>query len=239
MPDPKFNALFFGNWGLGRAGLEGLLAAQSVQVSAVFTKFKPGTDDPFLNQVHDYAVSRELPCINTASDFCPKPVFFRRVQEYGNIDFIVSCCFDRILSGEILAQARVAAINLHGALLPRQRGLKPLEHAIICGDACGGVTLHEMTTGVDDGDIILQDGSLKIRSEDTYGNLFERQCRMTARLMERFFLEPNGYLARKQKQDHSAATTAPRLPFLIEQTDTVEIIRAKFKRGLPEQTFQS
>jgi methionyl-tRNA formyltransferase len=89
------------------------------------------------------------------------------------------------------------------------------------------VTLHEMTAGVDDGDIILQDNSLEIRPGDTYEELFERQAQLAKNILKQFFTEPRAYLAAKRPQDHSKATLAPRLPFGISGADTVAQIRLK------------
>ncbi len=50
------------------------------------------------------------------------------------------------------------AINVHGALLPRNRGCNPIQWAIIKGETEFGVTMHLMDDSFDTGDIIAQRG---------------------------------------------------------------------------------
>jgi methionyl-tRNA formyltransferase len=72
-------------------------------------------------------------------------------------DLIVTCGFPRRLPAALAhAAARYGAVNLHPALLPMDRGPQPLFWCFRRGDAETGVTLHALSDGLDEGDIIAQ-----------------------------------------------------------------------------------
>ena len=70
-------------------------------------------------------------------------------------DLAVSVFYDRILSAAWIGRyGRV--LNLHNAPLPRYRGVNPINWALKNRERQHGVTLHEVTPGVDDGPIVAQ-----------------------------------------------------------------------------------
>lgn len=71
-------------------------------------------------------------------------------------DLILSVYYRKIIPQEVLSKAKIGAINIHPALLPRYRGCVPTYWAILNGERVAGTTLHYMTGGIDDGKIIAQ-----------------------------------------------------------------------------------
>lgn len=71
-------------------------------------------------------------------------------------DLIVAASFPHIVDARGRASARLGAINVHSSLLPRHRGPDPLFWTYFGDDRESGVTVHWMTDGVDDGDVIVQ-----------------------------------------------------------------------------------
>lgn len=71
-------------------------------------------------------------------------------------DVLISVYFPHIVPVDILARFPARAVNLHPALLPRYRGRAPLQVMLFdrMADRFGGVTLHMMSEGVDEGDVI-------------------------------------------------------------------------------------
>lgn len=70
-------------------------------------------------------------------------------------DLALSVFYDRILPPDWLARyGRV--LNLHNAPLPAYRGVNPINWALKNGETSHGVTLHEVTAGIDDGPIVAQ-----------------------------------------------------------------------------------
>ncbi|NLP05396.1 hypothetical protein GX411_05565 [Candidatus Fermentibacteria bacterium] len=71
-------------------------------------------------------------------------------------DVIVSVACPQVLSRRTLALARMAAVNVHSALLPRNRGMLPTFWSLLDEPPCPGVTVHEMVPEIDAGDILAQ-----------------------------------------------------------------------------------
>jgi methionyl-tRNA formyltransferase len=71
-------------------------------------------------------------------------------------DLIWVNSYSMILREDMPATARLGGVNIHASLLPRNRGCNPIQWGIIHGEMEGGVTLHEITAGVDEGPIIEQ-----------------------------------------------------------------------------------
>lgn len=104
-------------------------------------------------------------------------------------DLGVCCGFDTILPGWLLSIPRWGWVNLHRSYLPNNRGLDPLQWALI-DDTVLGVTLHVMTEKVDAGPIIDQDQlpsyptdngeTLSRRADETVLNLFTKNWRQLA-----------------------------------------------------------
>lgn len=97
-------------------------------------------------------------------------------------DCIVSCGFEYRVPGNILSVPSAGAFNVHPAYLPYNRGRNPNVWSIVEGTPAG-VTIHQMDTEFDAGDIIarrqVETGfadtgrSLQQRLEDTAVDLFQ------------------------------------------------------------------
>ena len=69
-------------------------------------------------------------------------------------DFFLVSSYSMLLRPDILALPRRGSVNLHGALLPEQRGANPVEWAILRGERRSGASLHWMDRDFDSGDLI-------------------------------------------------------------------------------------
>src|SRR5205814_1984533 len=67
-------------------------------------------------------------------------------------DVLLSVWYRRLLGPDLLALPRIAALNLHGSLLPAYRGRAPVNWVLVNGERQTGVTLHHMTAEADAGD---------------------------------------------------------------------------------------
>ena len=72
-----------------------------------------------------------------------------------NIDLIISFGYRKIIDKKILLKLKRPIINLHMSLLPYNRGSHPNFWSFIDGTP-KGITIHEISNGIDDGDIIFQ-----------------------------------------------------------------------------------
>lgn len=88
-------------------------------------------------------------------------------------DLLVSNYFNQILRKPVLDVAPIGTINMHPAMLPRNRGLMPCFWALAKGDAQTGATVHWVDEGVDTGRIIVQE-SVEIREPDSVVSLSAR-----------------------------------------------------------------
>jgi methionyl-tRNA formyltransferase len=73
----------------------------------------------------------------------------------GGIDLAVSVFYDKIIKGWFIDKCK-RIINLHNGPLPRYRGVSPINWALKNGEVEHGLTIHEITPGIDDGPIIAQ-----------------------------------------------------------------------------------
>ncbi len=94
-------------------------------------------------------------------------------------DVMVVAAFGQILRQDVLSMAPFGCVNVHASLLPRWRGVSPIQAAILNGDSETGVTIMQMDAGIDTGPILYQQ-ALPITPEDTGGSLFEKLARLGA-----------------------------------------------------------
>jgi methionyl-tRNA formyltransferase len=125
-------------------------------------------------------------------------------------DLIVVVAFGQILSDEVLGVPPSGAINLHASLLPRYRGVAPINWAIVEGEAETGVTTMFMARKVDAGEIILT-RTTPIGDRETAGELSGRLSAMGAELLaETIELIARGEAPRR-RQDPALASYARKL----------------------------
>ncbi len=95
---------------------------------------------------------------------------------------ILSVWYRRLLGSDLLALPRVAALNLHGSLLPAYRGRAPVNWVLVNGERRTGVTLHHMACEADAGDIIAQQ-AIDIEPDDTAFTLYKRMVKIGVALL--------------------------------------------------------
>ena len=70
-----------------------------------------------------------------------------------DLDLAVVAAYGLILPKAVLDAPRKGCINLHASILPRWRGAAPIQRAIMAGDMETGVTVMQMSEGLDEGDM--------------------------------------------------------------------------------------
>ena len=97
-----------------------------------------------------------------------QPEKIRKNEEFINTikalkpDVICVVAYGKILPKEILEIPKLGCINVHGSLLPQYRGAAPIQWSIINGDKVTGITTMYMDAGMDSGDMILQEKTVRI-----------------------------------------------------------------------------
>jgi methionyl-tRNA formyltransferase len=99
-------------------------------------------------------------------------------------EVIVVVAFGVILREDLLELPLHGCINVHPSLLPRHRGVSPIQAAIEAGDEQTGVSTMLMDAGVDTGDVLLQE-TTPIAPDDTAGTLGERLSKLGTGLLLR------------------------------------------------------
>jgi len=88
-------------------------------------------------------------------------------------DLIVTAAFGQFLPMKLINSVKIAAVNVHGSLLPKYRGGAPVQYAIMNGDHETGVTLIYMVKKMDAGEMLAQ-RKLAIEPTDDVGTMFEK-----------------------------------------------------------------
>lgn len=99
-------------------------------------------------------------------------------------DIVVVVAFGIIIRDDLLRLPRYGCINVHASLLPRHRGVSPVQAAILEGDTETGCSTMMIDAGVDTGDVLLQEKTA-IAPDDTAGTLGDRLSKLGADLLVR------------------------------------------------------
>lgn len=127
-----------------------------------------------------------------------------------NADLFVVAAYGQILSKDLLAIPRLGAINLHASILPRHRGAAPVQYAVWKGDKMTGVTIFQITPGLDSG-AILGVETVAIAPSETAGELEVRLAELAVPLALRVIDELENGTTQPKPQDVSLVTRAPRI----------------------------
>jgi methionyl-tRNA formyltransferase len=116
-----------------------------------------------------------------------QPVSIRRDEfltalEAERPDAVIVVAFGQLLPKRLLDLPRMAAVNVHGSLLPQYRGPAPIQWAIINGEPETGVTTMLMDEGIDTGDLLLAEKT-PIEPTDTSETLHDRLSELGAALL--------------------------------------------------------
>ncbi len=125
-------------------------------------------------------------------------------------DAIVVTAFGHILRRPLLEGTRLGCLNVHFSLLPRWRGVSPVQHALLHGDTWTGVTIMQMDAGVDTGPILGQQ-SVGIGPDDDAGELFDRLAGIGADLVVHTLRRLEAGQISPMPQTDAGAVYAPKL----------------------------
>ncbi len=95
------------------------------------------------------------------------------------MDLLVVVAYGLLLPVAVLDLPGLGCVNLHASVLPRWRGAAPIQRAIEAGDRYSGVTLMQLSAGLDTGDILSVRQS-EIPADSTAGWLHDRLSMLAA-----------------------------------------------------------
>jgi methionyl-tRNA formyltransferase len=206
-PPPRL--IFFGTPLFAAPFLKALVEADLAPLAVVSQPDRPRGRGRKLapSEVKKAAEKLDLPVIQP--ERAGDPEFIQWLVDQ-RADLLVVVAFGQLLPAEVLAAARLGAINLHPSLLPRWRGPAPIPRAIMAGDAETGVCLMWLDEGMDTGDVI-RCRPEPIGPDDTAGDLESRLAHLGATLMVETITDVLAGRAEGTPQDDSAATYAAAL----------------------------
>jgi methionyl-tRNA formyltransferase len=129
--------------------------------------------------VKNVARSHGIPVITPENVNAPD--FLGQLREL-DPDLVVSVSCPQIFGKELLGLPRLGCVNVHSALLPHYRGMLPTFWVLAQGEERTGVTVHQMSPGIDGGDILLQQ-SIPISSDETLRSLMTKSKAVAADLV--------------------------------------------------------
>ncbi|MEK7448141.1 MAG: formyltransferase family protein [Planctomycetota bacterium] len=153
-----------------------------------------------------------------------------------NADLLICNSYSMVIREDILKLINYNAVNVHWALLPKNRGPNPVQWAIIKEESQTGVTVHYMNDGIDSGDIIAQK-AVPIDFKDTWCALSNKLSAATEDLLEEEIPRILTGVNKRFPQDNSQATRntrlrpeSPRIDFkVMTDMEIYNLIRAQVK----------
>ncbi len=88
-------------------------------------------------------------------------------------DLIIVAAYGLILPQKVLDIPVHGCLNVHASILPRWRGAAPIQAAILADDKTTGVSLMQMTAGLDCG-AVFSTSTLEIGKDESAGELHDR-----------------------------------------------------------------
>ena len=172
------HAVVFAYHDVGVNCLKALLAA-GIQVDLVVTHQDDPNENVWFGSVAKLCTDQGIPYLtpsaNELLDLAPK-------LEALAPDYIFSFYYRHMIPAQILACAKIAALNMHGSLLPKYRGRAPVNWAILHGETQTGATLHIMEAKPDAGDIVGQ-SAVNIGPDETATDVFGKVSQAAVRVI--------------------------------------------------------
>ena len=161
------HAVVFAYHDVGVNCLKALLDA-GIQIDLVVTHQDDPHENVWFGSVAKLCEDQKIPYItpdaNQLMDLVPQ------LQKLAP-DYLFSFYYRHMIPAELLACARIGALNMHGSLLPKFRGRAPVNWAILQGATETGATLHMMEVKPDAGDIVGQ-STVSIGPNETATDVF-------------------------------------------------------------------
>ena len=187
------HAVVFAYHDVGVNCLKALLHA-GIQIDLVVTHQDDPNENVWFGSVAKLCEEQKIPCItpnaNQLIDLIPQ------IQKLAP-DYLFSFYYRHMIPAELLACAKIAALNMHGSLLPKYRGRAPVNWAILHGETQTGATLHIMETKPDAGDIVGQ-SAVSIDANETATDVFGKVSQAAVQVMNQVLPDlVQGHVPRK------------------------------------------
>jgi methionyl-tRNA formyltransferase len=183
--------------------------------------------------VKTIALARAIPCLQ------PEKIrgntdFFDILKSYG-CDYFIVVAYGKILPKELLEIPKKMCINIHGSILPKYRGASPIQSALLHGEKETGVTIMQMSEGMDEGDI-LKIRTIQIDLHETSETLFRKFEKISGPTLIQTLLELEHGGITPLPQDHERATYCKKIEKeegLIDWSKSAKVIYQMWQAYTP------
>jgi UDP-4-amino-4-deoxy-L-arabinose formyltransferase/UDP-glucuronic acid dehydrogenase (UDP-4-keto-hexauronic acid decarboxylating) len=186
---------------IGCVGIEALLR-NGFEIEAVFTHTDDPQENTWFDSVAELAASKGIPVF--APEDINHPVWVNKIKSLSP-EIIFSFYYRKMIKQPILDIPPAGCLNLHGSLLPKYRGRCPVNWVLVNGEKETGVTLHYMTAGPDEGDIVCQ-SKIDIADSDTAKSLSGKTAVAASKMLADILPKIKDSTAPRKPQDASKAT---------------------------------
>lgn len=203
--------IFFGTSSFAARVLSYLIA-QNQEVVAIVTRpdrFKGRNLQPSPPPVKETAlkVCPEIPIFQPEKASAPE---FAEILRTYQADLFVVVAYGEIIKKNLLEMPKLSCINIHASLLPKFRGAAPIQRSLMAGEKETGITIIEMSTQMDAGDILAIE-AIPVPESMTFGELEPFLCTLSCTMLLNVLDQFEQGTVKKISQDHSLATLAPKL----------------------------
>ncbi len=165
---------FFGTPSLAATVLDALSSDPQFEIAFVVTN----PDKPFgreqtmkASPVKELALAKDIPVFQPVK-IRGNEQFLDDIRAY-DCDYFIVVAYGKIVPLELLEIPSKMCINVHGSILPAYRGASPIQAALLHGEKETGVTIMQMSEGMDEGDM-LKVRTIAIDPTETSESLFAK-----------------------------------------------------------------
>jgi methionyl-tRNA formyltransferase len=158
-------------------------------------------------RVKQLALENEIPCYQPSSLKKLDPWYRLRSLSF---DFGVVVAYGKLLPQRILDTANYCFLNGHASDLPRFRGAAPMERALIAGDSKTAMCIMQMTSGLDEGDVLSRE-TLEICTELDINGLEQKMIQSCNRQLKQVALGYPVFSAKRRSQPSEGVSYASKI----------------------------
>lgn len=190
--------IFLGCTNFSKQIFESLASIKNLEILALFTipeEFSISYSSATVKNTNyfdfkEFSKSMGIPLYEVNSQVGKRLSDYKEVIKELNPDVILVMGWYYMVSRSIRKLAKYGAWGIHASMLPDYAGGAPLVWAIIEGRKDTGVTLFQLSDGVDDGDIIKQK-LIPINENDTIKDVYEKATEASIEILTSALNEGN------------------------------------------------
>lgn len=187
---------------LGHDCLQYIIEKTHHEVCLVVTHDDNLRETIWFDSVEKLAIKYNIPVIKPLS--LKEEAIQKQILDF-KPEVLFSFYYRIMIPASIFEAPTLGAYNMHGSLLPKYRGRCPVNWAILSGETETGVTLHEMVTKADQGDILAQK-KVPIEADDNAGRVTEKLNQVAVEILSEYIDLIAQNKAIKTPQDHTLSS---------------------------------